>query len=64
MKVQVSSMQLNNRLNRVKVLKNKVEYIEEYNANIKSVFFVEQETLCDSAVMDSFFNIHVVNGSE
>ena len=57
-------MQWNNRLNRVKIVKNKVEYIEEYSSNIKSVFFVEQEILYDSAVRDSFFNIHVVNGSE
>ena len=57
-------MQWNNRLNRVKIVKNKVEYIEEYSSNIKSVFFVEQEILYDSAVRDSFFNINVVNGSE
>ena len=57
-------MQWNNRLNRVKIVKNKVEYIEEYSSNIKSVFFVEQEPLCDSAVRDSLFNINVVNGSE
>ena len=32
--------------------KNKMEYFAEYSGKIKSVFFVERGTLCDSAVTD------------
>ena len=35
---------------------------KEHSSNIKIVFFVAQEALCDSAVADKAFNFHVVNG--
>ena len=41
-----------------------MEYIAEYSDEIKNVNFVEQGTLCDSAVMDQSFDIHAVNNWE
>ena len=41
-----------------------MEYIAEYSGKIKNVFFVERETLCDSAVTDYAFDIYAVNGWE
>ena len=35
---------------------------KEHSSNMKIVFFVAQETLCDSAVADKAFNFHVVDG--
>ena len=46
-------MWLNNRKNRRnQSIENKVLNTAEYSGKIKIVFFVEQETLCDSAVTD------------
>ena len=38
---------------RIKVLKNKVKHIAKYiTGKIKSMFFVERETLCDNEIAD------------
>ena len=39
-------------MSRIKVLRNKVEYIAEYRGETLNVFFVEREILCNSAVTD------------
>ena len=52
-KVQVSTIYPNVRSNTCS---------KELSSNIKIVFFVARETLCDSAVADKAFNFHVVNG--
>ena len=41
-----------------------MEYIAEYSGKIKDLFFVEKETLCDSAITNQAFDIHAVNGLE
>ena len=46
---------------KIKVLKNKVEYIAKYRGKIKNVFFVEQARLCDGNVTDQAFDINAVN---